>query len=1197
MLTGVQAKSVLTQALLRKSFVLNDSAKHKYPPGKVTSLMGTDLARIDFSIGFQPFAIVFPIPVVIAIAILIVNIGVSAVVGIVLLLIFLVVIGSVFKPLMEYRKEATKFTDLRVSTIKEVLVNLKMIKFYSWEDAYHEKIADYRTKEMKVLFRIEIIRNIMISLAMTLTLFSSMIAFLVLYGIGTHSRDPASIFSSISLFNILTQQVLFVPMSLNSAADAFVALKRVGLFLSSGESRTSDIVDEHANLKSSNVALEVNNANFEWEIFPEEEPEETKEEKKERKKREKKEAKEQKMKKKQTKGVLQDVDSSDVELVKEDDKHKLKEEDKDDIKEKKAEVTFTGLNNINLSIKKGEFIVITGVIGSGKSSLLYAMSGLMKKLNGTVGIEGSHILCSSPPWIQSNTVKENILFGSNWDEKKYNQIIYACALESDLEILPAGDNTEIGERGITLSGGQKARINLARAVYANSDIILLDDVLSAVDARVGKHIMDSCILGLLKDKTRILATHQLSLIGTANRIIFLNGDGSIDVGSLEELRSRNSGFNKLMEHNHAFEDVKSDDVEATDTIDNDEEAIHKDFNVNKLDDGKLVEEEEKAVNQIGLTVYMNYLRIGSGKFTPWVVIPLVVISITLATFCSVFTNTWLSLWIEYRFPAKSDAFYIGLYVMFTVLAFIFLAFEFGVLVYVTNRAANKLNVLAVNKIVRVPLSFMDVTPMGRVLNRFTKDTDVLDNELGDQIRFLLFMFSSIVGIIVLCIVYLPWFAIAVPMLIFIFVAAGNYYQASAREIKRLEAVQRSFVFNNFEETLNGISTIKAFNAESIFLNKSSHYIDKVNEAAYLVIAAERWLGINLDMIATMITLLIAFLCVFRVFDITPAAVGLLLSYVLGVAGQLPMLIRTYTLVENEMNSAERLSSYAFKLPQEASFDSNGISPPPDWPKTGAIDFDDVSLCYRPGLPVVLKNITFKVNGNERIGICGRTGAGKSSITTALYRLSELQGGKITIDGVNISEIGLRELRSKLSIIPQDPVLFAGTIRSNLDPFNQSTDDKLWDCLRRTGLIDGDILVEVKSQYKPAKDEKNILHKFHLDQNVEDGGSNFSLGERQLLSFARALVRDSKILILDEATSSVDYETDAKIQVTISKEFSNCTILCIAHRLKTVLHYEKILVLDKGEIKEFDTPWALFKSNGIFREMCDRAKIQAEDFIH
>lgn len=1215
MLTGAQVKGVLTKAFLDKSFRLSDRARHDYPGSKITSMMGTDLARIDFALGFQPFLVSFPVPTAVAIGILIWNIGAPALVGIGLVFVFLFAIMVLTGKLFQYRKKANKYTDARVNYIKEVLNNLKIIKFYSWEEPYNDVIGNNRSKEMNIIYKMQVGRNIILSLAMCLTLFASMASFLVLYATAGSTKDPASLFSSISLFNSLAQQVIMLPLALATGSDALVGIFRAAQFLAAEEVDANataiyappEVQDE---MDYQNLAISLKGACFEWETFDQSDDNDDDDDE------DKDENSEKSNNAKNTDEKLQGDNklSLSTNTAKESDvEPKLTTYSTGD---STMEATiFSGLNNINLDVQKNEFIVITGLIGSGKTSLLNALAGFMKRVDGSVDVNGSLLLCETP-WIQNATVRENILFGEEFDQEKYDSILFACSLESDLEILPAGDKTEIGERGINLSGGQKARINLARAVYANRDIVLLDDVLSAVDARVGKHIMNNCILGLLKEKTRILATHQLSLIGAADRVVFLNGDGTVDIGTFDELKKSNPGFDHLMkfssesaeeeEEETLPEEALGEDPEVEDremiqrqlsqkqsTIP-DEEAERHNYNVNEQQDGRLMSQEGRAVNRIKGVVYKNYVKYGSGFFKLYSGVPIVITLTIFAIFCQLFTNTWLTFWSEFKFDGKDNGFYIGFYVMFTVLAFIFLSSEFVIVAYMTNEAAKVLNLKAVSRVLRAPMSFMDTTPMGRILNRFTKDTDTLDNEIGNQIRMLIYFLSNIVGVIVLCVVYLPWFAIAIPFLGMIFVSVANFYQASAREIKRLEATQRSFVYNNFNETLSGMNTIKAYNAQERFKKKNSTFIDNMNEAYYLTIANQRWLAIHLDIIAMLFAIIICFLCIFRVFDIGAAATGLLLSYVLQIAGQLSMLVRTYTQVENEMNAVERICEYAFHLEQEAPYTFENSNLPATWPEQGSISFVNASLAYRPGLPNVLKSLNMDIKPLEKIGICGRTGAGKSSIMTALYRLSELNEGKIEIDGVDISKLGLRDLRSKLSIIPQDPVLFRGSIRKNLDPFGASPDDDLWDAMRRAGLIESSKLSTIKNQTKNSDN----LFKFHLDREVEDNGSNFSLGERQLISFARALVRGSKILILDEATSSVDYETDSKIQETIQREFTDCTILCIAHRLKTIVNYDRILVLDKGEIKEFDTPWNLFNlKHSIFQQMCEKSSITKDDFAH
>lgn len=1190
-MTGAEARGILLKVLLDKSFLLAPRSRKKFPPSKITSIMSTDVSRVDLGLGFSLYLVVVPIPIGISIGILVYNIGVPALVGVGIMFAFMIFAGILGTLLFQFRTQAMKGTDMRVGYMKEVLTNLKMIKFYSWEIPYFKAIKETREREMHSLLKMAVTRGVIISVAISLTTISSLAAILVLYATALPSkRNPASIFSSVALFNLLASTFIMMPLALSAVVDAVIGMKRCSLYLASEEIPPK--VDEGLSLEEK-VAVSVTNGSFEWEVFDietDDEDDKTTEKRKAQEKADKKAAKKEAKRKKKEQKKKTEV---------EEDLEKL--DDDSDAKSAKEKSLFV-IEDINFSIRKGEFVAITGSIGSGKTSLLHAIDGTMKKNSGSVQSSASLITCGVP-WIQNATFQENITFGLPFDEAWYKQVIYACSLESDLDILPAGDQTEIGERGITLSGGQKARVSLARAVYANAEIILLDDVLSAVDSKVGKHIMTQCIEGLLKNKTRILATHQLSLISSAERVFVLNGDGTLSVGTLAELQQSNKAFADLMEHTKGTKE-ESDDAEIEEdekvmsqrqlsqkTLESHEdEEKHYDYR-EKDKDGRLVEEEFKSVNAISFDVFKKYMATAASGFKFGWIIPVALSFTVLAVFFDVFTNTWLSFWVGYKFN-RSDHFYIAVYAVFASLAVGMLVLHFAVLIWLTNRLARILNIEAAKGVLFIPTSYLDTTPMGRIINRFTKDTDVLDNEVGDKMAVIAFSASVVCAILIMCIIYLPWFALAVPILVLAFVALAGFYQASGREIKRLEAVQRSKVYNNFNETLTGMETIKAYNKESMFLNKNIDNINKMNEAYYITVANQRWLEITLSILGTGVALIVSFLCVFRVFHISASSVGLLLSFVLEISNMVSMLVQMYTEVEQDMNSAERIIEYAVDLPQEPAYLISETTPRPSWPEDGTIRFENVSLSYRPGLPVVLKNMNADIRPHEKIGICGRTGAGKSSIMVALFRIVELSTGKIEIDGIDILNLGLNNLRSKLSIIPQDPVLFKGTIRKNLDPFGEKTDDELWETLRRARIIDKSEIDTVKRQTAESED----MHKFHLDQTVENDGENFSLGEKQLVAFARALVRGSKVLILDEATSSVDYATDSKIQSAIAQEFADCTILCIAHRLKTIVNYDRIMVLDKGQITEFDTPWNLYiSSQSTFRLMCDKSGIDASDF--
>ncbi|KAL6946779.1 hypothetical protein ACO0QE_001628 [Hanseniaspora vineae] len=1286
MLMGGQVRSVLTKALLSKSFKLSGKSKHKYSNGVITSMMSTDLSRLELALAFHPFLWGFPFPVVITIVLLIVNLGAIALVGIALFFVVVCVTMLGFKLILKTRVQANIHTDRRVTLMREILNSLKMIKYYAWEDAYEQNVNDSRTKEIKKVIVMSYTKNFFTALGITLPSLCSLITFLALYKIGWTGRNSGDIFSSLSLFQVLSIQMFFIPMALGTGVDGFIGLQRIQNFLKSSEEQETP---EKPECTDSENSLELRNCSFEWESFDNDDDEEEDDDEDSEGGNEGIEN----LRKSQPKSDKLNSSSSSASSSSSDTEKKpanvsSPQEDDTSSLQKLSKSAFSGFTNVNLNIKKGEMVIVTGSIGTGKSSLLMALSGFMKQTSGVVHQSGSLLLCGYP-WIQNTTARNNILFGSEFDRKKYDKIVDVCTLGADFDILPAGDLTEIGERGITLSGGQKARINLARTVYKNRDIYLFDDVLSAVDARVGKYIMDHCMMGMLKDKTRILATHQLSLIERADKVIFLGTDNSFDFGTVNELRQRNQDFVKLLDFAKTESDkqkeqelkekleageldpkeqyaqhqagkeklaelpvLQSGEITKSDAaltegqqpaVDNasiamdvndyqpqfngehDKDLAQLKMQISRRSSGTLslsqsqkneeiaaeqdranmghtTQKEERAVNSISLRIYKEYVKAGAGKWAA-PIFGLYATLVTFTAFCTLFASVWLSFWTEQKFKGRSESFYMGLYCFWVFGAFLFLSSQFTLLCVLGLRSSKVLNLKSVHKLLHTPMSFLDTTPIGRVLNRFTKDTDTLDNELTDQVRLFVYQLGNLTGVIVMCIIYLPWFAIAVPFLAFCYICIANHYQCSGREVKRLEAVQRSFVYNNFNEVLGGMTTIKCFQKEQAFLMKNDFLINKQNEATFLSIALQRWVALFLDFVAVMFALIISILCVTRTFHVSAASAGVMLTYVLQLPGLLNTLLRSMTQMENDMNSVERLVSYATELPQEAAYRIPEMTPPAEWPVRSNIEFEDVSLAYRPELPLVLKHVTISVADGEKIGICGRTGAGKSTIMSALYRLVELSTGRIIIDGVDISKIGLYDLRSKLSIIPQDPVLFKGTVRKNLDPFVEHDDAALWDALVRGGAIEPEEIDFVKTQKvgqnsgKSNEDsDEEEVHKFHLDQEIEEDGANYSLGERQLLALSRALVRRSKILILDEATSSVDYETDNKIQNKIVQEFGDSTILCIAHRLKTILNYDRILVLDQGEVKEFDTPLNLFKQEeSIFREMCNRSGISDADF--
>jgi ATP-binding cassette subfamily C (CFTR/MRP) protein 1 len=489
---------------------------------------------------------------------------------------------------------------------------------------------------------------------------------------------------------------------------------------------------------------------------------------------------------------------------------------------------------------------------------------------------------------------------------------------------------------------------------------------------------------------------------------------------------------------------------------------------------------------------------------------------------------------------------------------------------------------ATTRILRAPVSFFDTTPLGRITNRFSKDIDVMDNFLTESMRLASITLSMVIGTIALTIAYYYYFAIALVPICIIYISSALFYRASARELKRHEAVLRSSVFARFSEAITGTSTLRAYGVEKEFSNKLTDAIDDMDSAYFLTFANQRWLCVRLDAIGVIFVVVTGMLVVTNKFSVPPSISGLVLSYLIAVTQLLQFSVRQAADVQNNMNATERLHTYGYKIPQEASAETQGFKLPDQWPEQGEITFTDVKMRYRSGLPLVLHGLTLQIEPGERLGVVGRTGAGKSSIMATLFRMVELASGSIKIDGIDISTVGLHDLRSRMSIIPQDPTLFRGTIRSNLDPFNQHTDMELWAALRQANLVDEEDV---------AKQSDNRIT---LQTSVEAEGTNFSLGQRQLMAIARALIRNPRIIVCDEATSSIDFESDRKIQQAMAHGFKGKTLVCIAHRLKTIIGYDRVCVVEDGLVIGLGTPAELYAEGGKFRQMCDGSQIGVEE---
>ncbi|KAI0041202.1 ABC transporter [Auriscalpium vulgare] len=1153
--SGVLIRGGLITAIYTRSLRLTTRARAQLSTGKLVNHISTDVSRIDFCCGFFHMFWAAPIQLVICLILLIINLGPSALAGFAIFVVLTPIQGRVMKSLFQLRKKAMVWTDKRAKLLQELLGGMKVIKFFAWEQPFLKRISGFRTKEMGYVRNLLLFRAGITALAMSTPTLASVLAFVV-YAVSGHDLTPGVIFSSLSLFQLLRMPLMFIPMSVASIADARNAIGRLeNVFMAELVTETL-VIDP-----TIEPAIEVKDACFTWDAPPPE-PE---------------------TKKKKVYGDKgKAVDAAAA---------------KDAPKDKKDEDIFH-MKDINMSVPKGKLVAIVGAVGAGKTSLLQGLLGDMRRTSGTVRFSDSVAYCSQSAWIQNATVRENVCFGRPFEPERYWKAVADACLEADLDVLPNGDLTEVGEKGISLSGGQKQRVNICRAIYSGTKIQIFDDPLSALDAHVGQAVFKNVLADNSRGSTRLLVTHALHFLPEVDYIYSL-ADGRIaEQGTFAEIMAAGGEFARNFDE-FVSKDKKEEKKEEEGEVEEEEDdakAAETKKRKAAVRGAQLMQVEERSTGAVNANVYKAYLRSGNGP----IMLPLMLFSLVLMQVATVLSSYWLVWWQERKF-GHPQGFYMGIYAFLGVAQALLGLVTGSVMSVMVYTASRNLHKDAIRRVMHAPMSFFETTPIGRIMNRFSKDVDTIDNLLADAIRTFLNTFSGVIGAVILIAILQPWFLIAVAVVTVMYAMAAAFYRASARELKvrRLDAILRSSLYSHFSESLSGLATIRAYGEEERFYKDNRDRVDIENRAYWLTVTNQRWLGIRLDFLGSILTLVVAMLTVGTRFSISPAKSGVTLSYILSIQQAFGFMVRQLAEVENDMNSVERIVYYAQHVEQEAPHEIPDHKPTPPWPGEGKVEIKDVVLKYRPELPAVLKGLTMSVTGGEKIGIVGRTGAGKSSIMTALFRIVELVSGSITIDGVDISKIGLADVRKGLAIIPQDATLFSGTLRSNLDPFDLHDDARLWDALKRSYLVEdakpAAVVEEGAEEDKlPTGASTPMGPRFSLDSPIEEEGNNLSIGQRSLVSLARALVKDSKVLILDEATASVDYETDRKIQETIKNEFRERTILCIAHRLRTIIAYDRICVMDQGTIAEFDTPANLYLDNGIFRTMCERSGITLED---
>ncbi|KAL0363619.1 UNVERIFIED_CONTAM: ABC transporter C family member 2 [Sesamum calycinum] len=1039
-----------------------------------------------------------PFRIIMAMVLLYQQLGVASLLGSLMLVLMFPIQTFIISRMRRLSKEGLLRTDMRVGLMNEILAAMDTVKYYAWEESFKSKVQSMRNDELLWFRKAQLLSACNTFILNSIPVLVTVISFgtFTLFG---GDLTPLRAFTSLSLFAVLRYPLNMLPNLITQVVNANISLQRLEeLFLA--EERT---LLPNPPLEPTLPAISIKDGYFSWD----------------------------------------------------------------------SKAPRPTLSNINLDIPVGSLVAVVGGTGEGKTSLVSGMLGELPPLgDASVIIRGSVAYVPQISWIFNATVRENILFGSSFDPARYWKAIDVTALHHDLDLLPGRDLTEIGERGVNISGGQKQRVSMARAVYSNSDVYIFDDPLSALDAHVARQVFNNCIKEALGGKTRVLVTNQLHFLPQVDRIILVSEGMVKEEGTFEELSKNGTLFKKLMENAGKMEEhihengdgmiLSHESSPISSTADLPE--VQKDANsISKSKEGRsvLIKQEERETGIVSWNVLRRYKNALGGL---WVVMILFA-CYTATEILRVSSSTWLSVWTK---QSTSKSYGPGFYIL------VYAILSFGqVLVTLTNSfwlimsslsAAKRLHDSMLCSILRAPMVFFHTNPIGRVINRFAKDLGDIDRNVANLVNMFLSQLWQLLSTFVLIGIVSTISLWAIMPLLILFYAAYLYYQSTSREVKRLDSITRSPVYAQFGEALNGLSTIRAYKAYDRMASINGKSMDNNVRFTLVNISSNRWLTIRLETLGGIMIWLTATFAVMQneraenqvAFAST---MGLLLSYSLNITNLLSNVLRQASRAENSLNSVERVGTY-IDLPSEAPDVIEGNRPPPGWPASGLIKFEDVVLRYRPGLPPVLRGLSFTIFPHQKVGIVGRTGAGKSSMINALFRIVELERGRILIDDFDIAKFGLTDLRKVLSIIPQSPVLFSGSIRFNLDPFGEHNDPDLWEALERAHL-------------------KDVIRRSAsgLDAEVFEGGENFSVGQRQLLSLARALLRRSKILVLDEATAAVDVRTDALIQKTIREEFKSCTMLTIAHRLNTIIDSDQILVLDSGQVIEYDTPKVLLRN--------------------
>ncbi|KAJ3634109.1 hypothetical protein MTP99_011017 [Tenebrio molitor] len=1116
---GMRIRVAACSLIYRKALKLSKSALVETTVGQMVNLMSNDVNRFDFLVLHVHHLVIAPLEAIVVIYLLYATVDAAALAGAGLLLLFVPLQMYLGKRTAFYRRRTAVKTDQRVRLMNEIITGIQVIKMYTWEKPFAKLVELARKYEITQIRASSYLKAINVSFIIFLNRTSIYLCILT-YVLTGNTLKAEYVYVVTSFYGILRQSLtMFLPRGITLLAETNISVKRLEKFLSYDEVKLGGDSFVHAN------------------------------------------------------GTKKSKIDESLELV-----------DKPPPTEKNIGVYMSDvavkwapsqpentLTDINFNVGPRQLVGVVGPVGSGKTTLLHVILKELPLTKGHLEVFGRVSYAAQEPWLFASSIRQNILFGDKLDALKYQQVIKVCALERDFSLFPYGDRTIVGERGVMLSGGQKARINLARAIYKEADIYLLDDPLSAVDAHVGKQLFDNCISGYLKNKCTVLVTHQIQYLSNVDRIYLLEEGKVTTSGTYEELRNSGGEFVKLLEEVNTLAEQK-EEKRLSD--------IQKVKSLKSLEDGDKPTEvkEHRSTGTLSKRIYLRYLKAGGHYFISCFVLLLFILAQGAASGTDLFVTFWVNLeqakveretsTVELNETRSNEENYESLFFTANNCIYIHTSIIIFLIVITITRslsffkvcmtASKNLHNNMFSNIVYTSMRFFNTNPSGRILNRFSKDMGSIDETLPQSITDTLQVGLNVFAITMVLSSINPWIIIPTIIIFVIFYFYKMIFLATSRNLKRMEGTTRSPVFSHLSASLQGLPTIRAFDAEETLRKEFDHHQDLHSSAYYMFVACSRTFAFWLDMNCIVYIGFVVLSFLFLGTETYGGNVGLAITQSITLTGMLQWGMRQWSELENQMTSVERVVEYT-ELENERDDGTQLV--PKSWPTEGKIEFQSVFMQYSPEEPFVLRNLSFVVNASEKIGIVGRTGAGKSSLITAIFRLASIEGN-IIVDNIDTKQISLNSLRSRISIIPQEPVLFSGTLRKNLDPFDEYQDDQLWNALDEVNLKS--VVSELPSGLSSA---------------MSEGGSNFSVGQRQLLCLARAVVRSNRILILDEATANVDPQTDELIQTTIRRKFKECTVLTIAHRLQTVMDSDRILVMSAGRAVEYDHPHVLLQNTG------------------